>query len=354
MFGIDVRAARAAWTVFLVALVIATIYAIRQTVVVLACALLFAYLLMPVLALVERYSPRRVSPTLALAIVYLGLLGALIGAGFSIGGRIADEATMLSDRLPSLLQNREWIDSIWLPGWLEPARQKIVLYIQGEFATGGKDLLPYVKNFGAQVLSSAKYLLDIILVPILAFFFLKDGQAMREALVDSFVETSRQPMVEDILSDINHLLGKYIRALVLLALSSFMCYALFLGITGGPYAVLLAGIAGLFDFIPVIGPLAAGLLVIIVEGVSGYTHLLWFVIFWPIFRLFQDYVLAPALMGAGVELNPTLVLFGVLAGEQIAGVPGMFFSVPVLATLRVIFVRLKRARAKRVGVVEVA
>lgn len=351
MFGIDLRAARGAWTVFLLALVIATTYAIRQTVVVLACALLFAYLLMPVLALVERYSPRQVSPTIALAIVYLGLLGALIGAGFAIGGRIADEAAMLSDRLPSLLKNREWIDRLPLPSWLEPARQRIVAYIQEQFASGGKDLLPYVKNFGAQVLSSAKYLLDIILVPILAFFFLKDGQQMREALVDSFVETSRRPMVEDILSDISHLLGQYIRALVLLSLSSFACYALFLEFTGAPYAVLLAGIAGLFDFIPVIGPLAAGVLVIVVEGVSGYTHLLWFVIFWPIFRLFQDYVLAPALMGAGVELNPTLVLFGVLAGEQIAGVPGMFFSVPVLATLRVIFVRLKRARARRESMV---
>lgn len=347
MFGIDARAARATWTVFLVALLIATTYAIRQTVVVLASALLFAYLLMPVLALVERYSPRRVKPTLALAIVYLGLLGALIGAGFAIGGRIADEAAMLSDRLPSLLQNREWIDRIPLPGWLEPARQAIVDAIQRQFSTGGRDLLPYIRNFGGQVLSSAKYLLDIILVPILAFFFLKDGHEMREALVDSFVEPNRRPVVEDILSDINYLLGQYIRALVLLSLSSFACYALFLGVTGAPYAVLLAGLAGLFDFIPVIGPLAAGVLVIAVEGLSGYTHLLWFVIFWPIFRLFQDYVLAPALMGAGVELNPTLVLFGVLAGEQIAGVPGMFFSVPVLATLRVIFVRLKRTRVRR-------
>jgi predicted PurR-regulated permease PerM len=45
-----------------------------------------------------------------------------------------------------------------------------------------------------------------------------------------------------------------------------------------------------------------------------------------------------------VELNPVLVLFGVLAGEQIAGVTGMFFSVPVIATLRVLFVRLQRSR----------
>jgi predicted PurR-regulated permease PerM len=49
-------------------------------------------------------------------------------------------------------------------------------------------------------------------------------------------------------------------------------------------------------------------------------------------------------MSSGVEVDPLLVLFGVLAGEQIAGVPGMFFSVPVIAALRVLYVRLRRQR----------
>jgi predicted PurR-regulated permease PerM len=73
-----------------------------------------------------------------------------------------------------------------------------------------------------------------------------------------------------------------------------------------------------------------------------------FLIFWLVFRLFQDYVLSPYLMGKGVEMNPMLVLFGVLAGEQIAGITGMFFSIPVLATLRVILVRLRRTRREPV------
>ncbi len=69
--------------------------------------------------------------------------------------------------------------------------------------------------------------------------------------------------------------------------------------------------------------------------------------FWVLSRLFQDYVVSPLLMGAGVKLNPLLVLFGVLAGEQIGGVAGMFFSVPVIATLRVVYVRLARAPVNR-------
>ena len=81
---------------------------------------------------------------------------------------------------------------------------------------------------------------------------------------------------------------------------------------------------------------------LLVAGLSGYPHLLWIVIFLVVYRLFQDYVLSPYLLSSGVELHPLLVLFGVLAGEQVAGIPGMFFSVPVIAALRVIFIRLRR------------
>jgi len=86
-------------------------------------------------------------------------------------------------------------------------------------------------------------------------------------------------------------------------------------------------------------------LIVLVTSLSGYNHVLLYVLFWGLFRLAQDYVISPYLMGKGVQLNPMLVLFGVLAGEKIAGVLGMFLSVPVLAILRVIFIRSRRARS---------
>ena len=135
-------------------------------------------------------------------------------------------------------------------------------------------------------------------------------------------------MVDNILEDINLLLGEYIRALVLLSASSFTAHSLFLGFSGAPYAVLLAGIAAIGEFIPVVGPAAAGLIVVLVTSLSGYTHVFLYVIFWMLFRLVQDYIVSPYLMSKGVQLNPMLVLFGVLAGDQIAGVLGMFLSVP--------------------------
>jgi predicted PurR-regulated permease PerM len=159
------------------------------------------------------------------------------------------------------------------------------------------------------------------------------------------VEERRRPVVENILADINDLLGEYIRALVLLALASFTAHGIFLSASGAQFALLLSGLAAVGEFIPVVGPAAAGVIVVLVTGLSGYSHVILYIIFWIVFRLAQDYAISPYLMSRGVQLNPLLVLFGVLAGDQIAGVTGMFLSVPVLAILRVMFVRLRRARA---------
>ena len=60
--------------------------------------------------------------------------------------------------------------------------------------------------------------------------------------------------------------------------------------------------------------------------------------------LFQDYFLSPHLMGQGVELHPLLVLFGVFAGAEVAGVAGSFLSVPVLALVRVLYLNIRRSR----------
>jgi predicted PurR-regulated permease PerM len=347
MLGIDPKAARVAWTVFLLALLLATAYAIRETLAVFVIAVLFAYLLMPLVGVVERMTPRQISPRVALAIVYLLLVGTIITLALTLGSRLANEANSLAAQLPALLKNLSWMQIVPLPTWLEPARAGIIQGIQGELSTSGQEILPYVKSVGGQLVSGARYALYFVLIPILAFFFLKDGATIRDEFVVGLVAERRRPVVESILEDINRLLGEYIRALVLLSAASFTAHSVFLGLSGAPYAVLLAVVAALGEFIPVVGPAAAGLIVLLVTSLSGYSHVWLFVIFWLLYRLVQDYVLSPYLMSKGVRLNPLLVLFGVLAGDQIAGVLGIFLSVPLLATRRVLFVRLRRARAGR-------
>jgi len=345
VLAIDPKAARIAWTVFLLALLVAAAYAVRETLAVFVIALLFAYLLAPLVGFVERITPRQVSPRIALAIVYLALVGTIITLIATLGSRLADEANNLAMQLPALVKNPTWMQRIPLPSWLEPARANIIQRVQAQLSSGGQHVLPYIEGLGGQLVSGAKYALYLILIPILAFFFLKDGATIRDEFVVALVEQRRRPVVDNILEDINVLLGEYIRALVLLSAASFTAHSLFFAFSGAPYAVLLAGAAAFGEFVPVVGPAAAGLIVILVTSLSGYSHVLLYALFWILFRLAQDYALSPYLMGKGVQLNPMLVLFGVLAGDQIAGVLGMFLSVPVLAILRVMFVRLRRVRS---------
>jgi predicted PurR-regulated permease PerM len=354
MLGIDLKVARAAWTVLwtvvLVALLVTMAYLIRETLMVFAVALFLACMLTPLVDFVARFARSHLSRTLALAVVYLVLICLLAALGVTVGTRIAAEASNLAERLPALVHDQSWVSRMPLPAWLKPEERAAVgVWLQGAIGSGGSNLLPWLKAAGMQVFLGARYVVYIVIIPILSFFFLKDGQAIVANLVASIADGDRRQVVRDILDDISVLLGQYIRALASLSLCTFAAYAIFLSITGAPYAVLLAGLAAVFEWIPMIGPLSAGLVTVFVAGFNGYPHVWWFVIFWPLFRSFQDYVVSPWLMGAGVKLNPLLVLFGVLAGNQIAGIAGMFFSVPAIATLRAVYVRLERASTNRLS-----
>jgi predicted PurR-regulated permease PerM len=189
------------------------------------------------------------------------------------------------------------------------------------------------------VVSSAVF---VILIPILSFFFLKDGQVLTDHMLS--LASKRREMWQDILTDLNVLLGQFIRALVILSAATLTVYSIFFTIAGVPYSILVASVAALLEFIPVVGPISAAVLIILVAAFSGAGHILLIVCFLAVYRLFQDYVLSPHLMSAGVALHPLLVIFGALAGEEVAGIPGMFLSVPVLAALRVFSNRVRKAR----------
>src|SRR5207302_10293098 len=105
--------------------------------------------------------------------------------------------------------------------------------------------------------------------------------------------------------------------------------------------------AGALEFVPVIGPILGGAFVLLVAFLSSYTHLWWLLLFFLVWRGIQDYVSSPRIMGSTLELHPLAVLFGVLAGGEVAGVIGVFLSIPVLATLRILWHTWRSYRSAR-------
>jgi predicted PurR-regulated permease PerM len=344
MLGLDKRALSVVWTIFLFIALLALIYFVRHTLLIFAVSIFFAYVISPVVGLIERFIPRRRS--IALTIVYVALIGLLVLIGFQLIPALVDQATNLVTRLPQLVTGGS-LSKIPLPQFLDPIRSQVLNALNREATNLEASVVPFLQSAWSRILSGVGAILPAILIPILAFFFLKDARSIRDTLLCSFDTGEHRKTVESILNDIHEVLRNYIRALVLLATCSFCAWVVFLSIMGYPYELLLAGIAGITEFIPVVGPavsLAISMTVVLVTGSGGF---LWIVVFWGAFRVFQDYVLNPYLMSSGIELHPLLVLFGVLAGEALGGIPGMFFSVPVIAIIRVIYHRMEHSDQQR-------
>jgi predicted PurR-regulated permease PerM len=346
MLGIDGKAARSAWTVLLVALALFLIYWIRETLVLFIIALFFAYMIAPMVDFIYRYTPQRLSRTSSVAIVYLLLVILIATVGTWIGTRIAEQAASLVSRWPELVEKGENLMSRPVPEWLEPVRARGLEMLRSQFS-GNERIVALMKSGGQKILSGVGNLVYLILIPLLGFYFVKDGRQFKLTLLSQFNDPSQRRFFAGILSDTHLLLAQYMRALLVLSLFTFVFYSVFFVTVGLPYSLLLAGVASVLEFIPFIGPVIGMATAILVGAFSGFPHPLWIVIFVLAYQAFQNYVIQPLVMSSGVEVHPLLVLFGVLAGEQIGGLAGVFLSIPVIAILRIIWERVKKAHEEK-------
>ncbi len=344
MLGIDQRAARYTWTAALVLILLYLAYLVRSTLFVLTVSLLFAYLLYPLVDLLNRYIPNR-SRTPALAIVYLVLVGLMVLLFVEVGSEAVDQATALSQRAPALLERlRQQPTSTALPSSVQSIKQTAINSVEGYVYKHYNEFVSMLPQVTLKILKASSDLIYLIIVPILSFFLLKDGRQMRDEMVELVEPGRTRQMVLEIFSDIHTLLLQYMRALFVLCMITFTVFAIVLSLLGVPYSILLASVAFPLEFIPLVGPLVAAGTIIAVSAFSGYPHVLWVIIFLAAYRMAQDYIISPRLMSSGIELHPVLVILGVFGGGEIGGVAGTFLSIPVMALLRVLYRRTRKSR----------
>ena len=342
MLGFDRSAARSTFSAALVLLALWLVYLLRTTLFVFTLALLFAYLLSPLVDALDRALPMKRTRTLALGLAYLIFLGVVVVVGIQIGSRVSEQLSGLSKRLPDMLTDVQQPTPA-VPAAVNSAKDRLAAKLRTEFARRSNDLLNTLPQASLQFLSVASGLVYVVIVPILGFIFLKDGDVIRAHVLSLIEAGPMRTLADSLMEDIHLLLAHYMRALVILSLATFTAYSIFFTIMGVPFGVLLAVIAMCLEFIPTIGPVTAAAAIVAVAAVAG-SHVLAILIFIVAYRMFQDYFLSPHLMGQGVELHPLLVLFGVFGGAEVAGIPGSFLSVPVLAMARIFYLRLSRAR----------
>lgn len=344
MLGLDRRVVRITWTVLVVLGVIALAYALRRVLLLLALSVFFAYLIFPLVGLAERWVPLVHGRTRAIVLVYVLLLAGLAGAGTALGPRIGQELETLTQKAPEMtkqIQTGQIIGNVLSRRGWEPEQ---IVEVERFFRGHAGAIVGYVQQAMSGVLKALAQVWIVVLIPIFAFFILKDAEAFATGIL-SLLEQHRHRLAwRQVAEDLHLILGQYVRALIVLSLVTAVVWSFVFLLTGVPYALVLAAIGGALEFVPLVGPITAGVIVVTVSLFSGFAHPLALALFIVAWRLIQDYVTSPMVMGHGVEVHPALVIFGVIAGGEIAGIAGMFFSVPVIAAVRIVWRRLRDVR----------
>jgi len=341
---IDTRTARALFTVLLFALALGFLYVARATLIAFLFAIFFAYLMSPLVNYLEKLLRGRGR---AIAVIYALLLALVVMFFVSVGPRVTREGARLGQAIPALLTQ---LNSGQLAkqigeqhGWSERSTDLLRSFLSSH----STEITQVAQRIGLRIADVAKQAWIFLVVPILSIFFLKDGQAFGDVLLATVQSRPQRELLQGVLNDLNQMLAHFIRAQLILAALTLVAYSAFLGAMKVPYALVLGTIGGLLEFIPVVGPLAAALIILSVALLMSYQHWLVLLVFLGVWRLVQDYVSSPRIMGRSMELHPLAAIFGVMAGGEVAGILGIYLSIPVMASLRIFFRRWRLYAEKR-------
>ncbi len=307
-------------------------------------AIFFAYLLNPLVKLIRqpfhaRNISRAMPRSLAIAISYLLVFGVLSVSIAYVAPRIINQAKEFATNVPTYTTSAQSginelnrrLDRMRIS---EDVQKQINDRINNTLNAVGAYITALVGVIAIEILTYAPWL---VLVPILAFFFLKDVNLFRIGILRIVPAGDWRTRVEAVLADVNKTLAAYARAqLISCLLIGSICTAGFY-LLGNDYALLLGIIAGILEFIPLIGPLTVGIIAVSVAGLESGWQALWTAIFLIVLRIIHDYVTYPRIVRGGIHLHPLAIILSVLAGEQVAGIPGVFIAIPLVALLTVLY-----------------
>jgi predicted PurR-regulated permease PerM len=307
-------------------------------------AVFFAYLIAPLVELVRRPfragGSERVMPRwLAIAVVYVAIFGSLGVGAWVLVPRIGTQMAEIASNAPQYMTNAKTradrlnkiYEDLNLPPSVRKAANDAATRTINEAGT-------YITGQGFEsAVSLLGYLPWLVLVPILAFFFLKDADSFRRSALMMLPQGRIRWRGDEFFQDVNSTLAAYIRAQLTACLIIGSVCTMAFAVAGVRYALVLGVVAGLLEFIPLLGPLIVAVIAGTVAGFDSASKALLILLFLGALRIAEDYVIYPRIIGSGIHLHPLAVILAILAGNEIAGITGIFLAIPVIAVLTVTY-----------------
>jgi predicted PurR-regulated permease PerM len=341
-----------------VAAIIWSLYMLEGVILLLVLSIFFAYLIAPLVEFVHHpvwlrgRERRHLMPrTLAIGVVYFLLFGGLGLTVYLLLPQVGEQLTEIGRQAPTysktLSDSSQKLERFYqrIPS---PARESVKETVSETIHTVGVYLQSTAVTTATFALGYAPWL---ILIPILAFFLLKDADSFRRTALQMLPRGRMRWRGDELFQDVNSTLAAYIRAqLIACLLIGVICTLGFI-LIGVPYALVLGIIAGFVEFIPLAGPLVIFVLAVAVSSFHSPGQALGVFIFLAVLRIVHDYVTYPRIIGQGIHLHPLAVILAILCGAELAGVAGIFLAIPVIAIISVGYRHWLEHRGKDEGIV---
>jgi predicted PurR-regulated permease PerM len=196
---------------------------------------------------------------------------------------------------------------------------------------------PWLGQFLLGAFSYLTYLMWMVLVPIFSFFLLKDAGRIEHGLVALLPNERLRKRMHWLLLDVSRTIAAYIRAQIIACIEIAGFVTIGLSIIGSPIAIVLGLIAGLLEFLPMIGPLVFATIAFVLTITVSLKKALLVLAFLAALRIAQDYIIYPRIVGHGIEMHPLVIILAILSGAELGGLVGVFLSIPFLGLMIVVY-----------------
>lgn len=283
-----------------------------------------SYILEPLVTLVQRRGIHRVPSIL---IIYGALLLAAAFFVVYFVPAFARDVRGLAGQVPGLISMiqhystaaRETVARYNLPAGLERGLVNSLQQVETVLARIGDNVLSYF-------LSSATLLSYVIVAPVITYYILKDINKWRQR---ALVALARHPLpYVDLLRDVDQVLTGFVRGQAIVASTVAVMMWIGLAALGVRFTAALGLIAGLGEFIPFFGPIAAGIPVAVLAFMKSPATGVWALVVVGIIQWIDSNLIVPRVTGPRVGLHPLWMIFALFAGGELLGLWGLFIAIP--------------------------
>lgn len=312
--------------------VIVLLYLVRGVLVPFALAAVVAYVSNP---LVQAFESRQIPRSGAIVLVYV--IFAVVG-GLTLYVGVPLLAAEVEEMLANLPQARDLSDyTRGTAASVLPLRASHLL--RTILSAGAQRVEVLLAQLVARSLEVILALLartfTILLVPFLAFYFLRDTEKIQRWFL-SLLPPARRQEVLVLAQRLNELMGAFLRGQLIVAAIVGLLISVGLASLKVKYALVIGTVAAVFEFIPYFGPVVAAVPAVLFAFVQSPATALWAVVLVVVVHQVEGAVLQPQVMSGSMDLHPLTVIFSILVGGELLGIWGMFLAVPAAASLKLI------------------